>query len=322
MPHAPLGGMRILSSSALLLVLFAPQSHVTQQPQPSCGNLVAFQVLLDRAGFSPGQIDGKFGTNASRALSAFQQTRNLPSTGKPDCDSWHALGGDASGPTTVSYSVTPEDLKGPFTRYIPRDLVAQGSLPELSYPSALEELAERFHISPLLLQQMNGRAPLAAGKEIQVPAVTPFDPNVKPSPDPSADDVTITVARDESSLRATHADGSLMFFAPVTTGSAHDPLPPGNWKVTGLDWHPAFHYNPALFWDAKRTDSKTTIRPGPRNPVGIAWIDLDLPHYGLHGTPEPHNIGHTESHGCVRLTNWDAAHVASLVHHGTPVIFR
>jgi lipoprotein-anchoring transpeptidase ErfK/SrfK len=169
---------------------------------------------------------------------------------------------------------------------------------------------------------MNGGAHLVAGREIQVPAVTPFDPNAKPSLDAAADDVTITVSRDESSLRATHADGSLIFFAPVTTGSEHDPLPLGNWKVTGIDWHPVFHYNPALFWDAKQTDSKATIKAGPNNPVGVVWIDLDLPHYGLHGTPEPGNIGHTESHGCVRLTNWDAAHVASLVHPGTAVTFQ
>src|ERR1700681_3378145 len=112
MPHALLRGMRILRSTALLLIAFAPQSSVVQQPQPSCGDMVAFQVLLDRAGFSPGQIDGKFGTNASHALSAFQQTRKLTSTGQPDCDSWHALGGDTAGPTTVAYALTPEDLKG------------------------------------------------------------------------------------------------------------------------------------------------------------------------------------------------------------------
>jgi len=313
--------MRYSSHCAFLLLAFA-QTSVAHHPRPACGEPIAFQVLLDRAGFSPGQIDGKFGANASHALSAFQQSHNLTPTGQPDCDSWHALGGDTSGSTTIPYTVTAEDVKGPFTRYIPRDLAAQGSLPALGYTSALEALSERFHVAPTLLQQMNRGAHLAAGQEIQVPAVTPFDPNAKPLPDAEADDATITVSRGESSLRATHADGSLIFFAPVTTGSEHDPLPPGNWKVTGIDWHPVFHYNPALFWDAKLTDSKATIKAGPNNPVGVVWIDLDLPHYGLHGTPEPGNIGHTESHGCVRLTNWDAARVASLVHPGTPVTFQ
>jgi lipoprotein-anchoring transpeptidase ErfK/SrfK len=315
-------GMRFFSPCALLLLAFAPQTSVTPQQRLTCGDVIAFQVLLDREGFSPGQIDGKLGVNASHALAAFQQSRKLTPTGQPDCDSWHALGGDTSGPTTIPYAVTQEDLKGPFTPNRPRDLEAQASLPALGYQSALEALSERFHVSPMLLQQMNGGVHLAAGSEIQVPAVRPFDPDAKPSPDRASEDATITVSRDESSLRATHADGSLIFFAPVTTGSEHDPLPPGNWKVTGIDWHPVFHYNPALFWDAKPTDSKATIKAGPKNPVGVVWIDLDLPHYGLHGTPEPGNIGHTESHGCVRLTNWDAAHLASLVHPGTPVTFQ
>jgi lipoprotein-anchoring transpeptidase ErfK/SrfK len=130
------------------------------------------------------------------------------------------------------------------------------------------------------------------------------------------------VSRDESSLRAVAPDGSLVFFAPVTTGSAHDPLPLGDWKVTGVSWYPPFHYNPTLFWDAKPDDTKTTVKPVPNNPVGVVWIDLNLPHYGLHGTPEPGEIGHAASHGCVRLTNWDAAHVVALVKPGTAVQFQ
>ena len=121
---------------------------------------------------------------------------------------------------------------------------------------------------------------------------------------------------------ATRADGTVVLFAPVTTGSEHDPLPPGDFKVTGVSWRPEFHYNPDLFWDAKASDTKATIKAGPNNPVGVVWIALSLEHYGLHGTPEPGNIGHTESHGCVRLTNWDAARLASLVKPGTPVHFE
>ena len=155
-----------------------------------------------------------------------------------------------------------------------------------------------------------------------MPAVAPFDPNAKPATDAAAGDVSIQVSRDESALRATRRDGSLIFWAPVTTGSEHDPLPPGDWKVDGVQWHPVFHYNPKLFWDAKRSDVRADIKAGPNNPVGVVWIDLSKEHYGLHGTPEPGNIGHTESHGCVRMTNWDAARVAALVKPGTPVLFR
>jgi lipoprotein-anchoring transpeptidase ErfK/SrfK len=110
-------------------------------------------------------------------------------------------------------------------------------------------------------------------------------------------------------------------YAPVTTGSEHDPLPIGDWKVNGVEHDPKFHYNPALFWDAQATDAKATIPPGPNNPVGVVWIDISRPHYGLHGTPEPSKIGKTESHGCVRLTNWDALKLSSLVRPGTKVIF-
>ena len=92
--------------------------------------------------------------------------------------------------------------------------------------------------------------------------------------------------------------------------------------MTSISWRPEFHYNPELFWDANPQHSKATIKPGPNNPVGVVWIDLNLEHYGLHGTPEPSRIGYTQSHGCVRLTNWDAARVASIVQPGTPVLFR
>ena len=132
----------------------------------------------------------------------------------------------------------------------------------------------------------------------------------------------VIVAKDDSSLRVAKADGTIVFFAPVTTGSEHDPLPIGDWKVTAVSWKPTFHYNPDLFWDAKESDAKATIKPGPNNPVGIAWIDVNIEHYGIHGTPDPGRVGHAESHGCVRLTNWDAARLAALVKPGTPVQFR
>jgi lipoprotein-anchoring transpeptidase ErfK/SrfK len=282
-------------------------------------------VLLDRRGFSPGQIDGKPGSNFSHALTALQQARSVATSGAPDCDTWHALGGDAASPaqaTLTTYELSEADVKGPFTKQIPRELSKQARLPALDYQSAIEELGEKFHTAPALLLQLNPHLRFAPHEEIKVPAVTPFDMAAKRPVDPSAGDVTVQVSRGESALRVLRADGSVIFFAPVTTGSEHDPLPPGQWTVTGVDWHPVFHYNPDLFWDAKPGDSKATIKSGPNNPVGVVWINLSLEHYGLHGTPEPANIGKTESHGCVRLTNWDAVRVASLVKRGTPVVFQ
>jgi lipoprotein-anchoring transpeptidase ErfK/SrfK len=289
--------------------------------KPPCGDLVGFQVLLDRHGFSTGQIDGKTGDNFTRALAAFQTARHLPA-GSPDCATWNALTAGSPGPTIVSYTVTEDDLQGPFEKAIPPRLADQAKLPSLGYRSPIEEIAERFHTSPALLTYLNPRLALTAGREITVPAVTAFNPDTKPAPDPAAGDVTIQVSKVDNALRATRADGTLVFFAPVSSGSVHDPLPPGDFKVLGVGWRPVFHYNPNLFWDARAADEKATIKAGPNNPVGVVWISLSLDHYGIHGTPEPGNVGHTESHGCVRLTNWDAARVASLVKPGTPVIFR
>lgn len=298
---------------------------VRRPPPPRtlpCGDLVGFQVLLDRQGFSPGQIDGRTGANFVHALTALQAARKLQPTGQPDCETWKVLSGANAEPTTTTYTVTDEDVKGPFEGRIPPKLVDQAKLETLGYQSATELLAERFHASPALLAQLNRGVPLSVGKTITVPAVTPFDPNTKPAHDAAADDIGIEVSRGESALRATRADGTLVFFAPVSSGSIHDPLPPGDWKVTGVGWHPVFHYNPDLFWDANPKDVGAAIKPGPNNPVGVVWIALNLEHYGLHGTPEPANIGRTESHGCVRLTNWDAARVSALVKPGTVVTFK
>jgi lipoprotein-anchoring transpeptidase ErfK/SrfK len=129
------------------------------------------------------------------------------------------------------------------------------------------------------------------------------------------------VAKSTSSLTVTDESGRVLVYAPVTTGSLHDPLPIGEWKVTGIRFNPKFHYNPDLFWDAEPAHTKATIQPGPNNPVGVVWIDISKEHYGLHGTPEPSTIGRTQSHGCVRMTNWDALKVAALVKPGTHVVF-
>jgi lipoprotein-anchoring transpeptidase ErfK/SrfK len=296
---------------------------VTPRDMPTCLELPRLvQVLLDRQGFSPGQIEATANVNTARALTAFQTARPIAASGKPDCDTWRALNGDAADAGVVEYEITAQDAKGPFTEKIPARLEQQADLPALAYRSVLERLSERFHSAPALLSSMNRAATFAAGTRIKVPAVTPFDPDAKPERDAAAGEITIQVSREDSALRATRPDGTVVFFAPVTSGSEHDPLPAGDWKVTGVAWRPLFHYNPGLFWDANPKDQKATLKAGPNNPVGLVWIDVNIPHYGLHGTPEPGKVRVTESHGCVRLTNWDAARVAALVKPGTPVLFR
>jgi len=280
-------------------------------PAPVDMQALQTQVMLDRAGYSPGEIDGTMGTSTKRALEAY--TKNGGKAG--------ALPADA----VTAYKVTEQDAAGPFTP-IPEDMMEKAKLAALGYASLLEALGERFHSSPALLKRMNPAAKFIAGEDIQVPNVAgtiePVGPPRGRQSNPSDPAVTtVTVRKATSDLVVTDGTGHVLMYAPVTTGSEHDPLPIGDWKVTGVQKDPKFHYNPDLFWDAEPSHSKATIPPGPNNPVGVVWVDISRPHYGLHGTPEPSTVGKTTSHGCVRLTNWDALKLASLVKPGTKVVF-
>jgi lipoprotein-anchoring transpeptidase ErfK/SrfK len=316
----------IAGASCISLFLFpaAPRATGTQEPTAAAGaprqvaddEVLAIQVRLDRANFSPGEIDGRGGANTRKALLAFQRAHKLAESGRADARTVAALAAEAA-PALTTYVLTAEDVAGPFVPAVPDDLMEQATLPALAFTSALEMLGERFHASPRLLQQLNpGAGFSAAGESIVVPNVTPPPPESKGVPG-----ITVTVSKRESALTVISKDGKTLLHAPVTTGSEFDPLPLGDWTVTAVARNPPFHYNPDLFWDADPTHAKATIPPGPNNPVGLVWIDLSREHYGLHGTPEPRLVGRAESHGCVRLTNWDALRVASMVAKETPVRF-
>ena len=273
--------------------------------------LLRAQVLLERAYLSPGEIDGAYGSNMRQALNTFQSIRQLPVTGKLDEATWNALNADNS-PTLAEYTIAEEDVAGPF-QPIPDTMMGKATLAALGYANALEGLGEKFHASPALLQRLNpGKSLSRAGEQIVVPHVSGKQPL------PQA---TKVVVRDSTkTLQLFDASDRLLAQYPVSTGSSRDPLPIGNWKIEGVHANPVYHYNPKLFWDAKPGDSKTPIKPGPNNPVGVMWIDLSKPHYGIHGTPVPGHVGKTESHGCIRLTNWSAAEVGALVSAGVDVV--
>ena len=264
------------------------------------------QVLLDRAHFSPGEIDGVAGTNTRRAIAAFRQAHDLGSGNTLDEATWAALR-EGGAPVLVDYTITEQDAGQDFVE-IPGDMMQKAKLDELGYTSIDEMLGERFHASPGLLHKLNEGKSFEAGTTITVPNVVGSEPLAKAS--------RVRVDKSDGSVSLLDAGGNVYARFPATSGSSHDPLPIGEWKINGIARNPTFHYNPDLFWDADSSHSKATIAAGPNNPVGVVWVDLSKEHYGIHGTPEPSTIGKTQSHGCIRLTNWDARSFASAVAPG------
>lgn len=306
-------------------------------PLPGTLSMLPVQLALDRLGFSPGVLDGKDSASLKLAISGFQKANGLKESGEVDAATQTKLATANVGAATRLVRIPAAFANQQFFADFPTDAADQAKLPALGYKNLMEALAERFHTTPETLVALNSaQTQIGPNKVIVVPNL----PDVAaPGPElatrgwdktllslgvaaEQADIESIIVDKSAGWLRTLDSEGTVTGQFPVTTGSEHDPLPIGNWTIKGVARNPEFHYNPELFWDVSDSEDKQLLPPGPNGPVGVVWIDLSKPHYGIHGTGEPTSIGRAESHGCVRLTNWDAARVAGMVKPGTKVVFQ
>jgi lipoprotein-anchoring transpeptidase ErfK/SrfK len=275
-------------------------------------SVVRAQILPDRARFSPGEIDGIYGDDLGIAVKGYQESHNRKPTGTIDAELWRLLNIDA-GPLLVTYAITQAEERGPFLP-LPLDIQEKAKMKWLGFETPEEGLGEKFHSSPKLLVDLNPDKKLdTAGVRITVPRVRGAIVRLA---------LRVVVSKSKRTVIVYGTGDKKLAQYPATIGDTHNPLPIGGWTITGIVHYPWYNYDPEHFWNADPKQAKAILPPGPNNPAGAAWIGLSKEHYGIHGTPDPGNVRHAESAGCIRVTNWDVDQLSRMVRRGTPVVLE
>lgn len=272
---------------------------------------VVVQVLLDRAGVSPGVIDGWKGGMSTSAIEAFEQREGLPVDGELDSRVWSALGGESRAAILQDYRITSGDV-GAITPGLPSDYAEMAEVEKMGYESVAELVAERFHMDIDFLTALNEGSEFREGEVVKV---------VAPAESFSGEVVRIEVDRSDRRLTAFGDGDAILVSYPVAIGSNETPSPSGSHKVEAIAMNPNYTYRPDENFQQGNNDEALIVPPGPNGPVGTVWIDLSKPTYGIHGTPEPAKLFVAYSHGCVRMTNWDVEELAGMVGQGVTVDF-
>ena len=277
--------------------------------------MMKVQVLLDRARFVPGVIDGYDGMNTRNAIAAFARESGLEANGgRLTREIWDKLTQDVGEEVAREYTISEEDVGGPFVEEIPEEMEKKAELDRLAYTGPEQLLAEKFHMHREFLRALNPGADFGKAGEVILVA-NPARPELK------AEVTRIEVLKSEAAVRAYDGEGKLVAYYPASIGSDETPSPSGTRKVESVALEPKFYYDPEALSFKGGPDKRLVLPPGPNNPVGLVWIDLDEPTYGIHGTPDPEQLGRDFSHGCVRMSNWDARDLAGVVKVGATVEF-